>query len=153
MRFEFIEPFVAGTMSVLDSAIQCDIAKGGVSLVAADKIEGNFSVLIRLGENADGSVILNMDSDTALNICSAMNGEGYESLTPYGMDTIGELANMIAGNLASVMSDMGFPCNVSTPEVITADRIRDNTRSREVFQIPLFTEYGEVTLNVVMRTI
>lgn len=152
MRFDFIEPFVATTMSVLDRAIECDIAKGGVSLVASDKIEGNFSVLIRLGNSTNGSVILNMDTETALKICSAMSGEGYESLTPYGMDTIRELANMIAGNLASVMNDMGFPCNVSTPEVITADEISANTRSREIFQIPLFTECGAITLNVVMRT-
>lgn len=152
MRYEFIDPVVSSTVRVLDSAMQCDIAKGGVSLVGSEEIAGDISIVIKLGKSADGSIILNMDADTALNICSAMNGTGFESLTPFGLDSISELANMIAGNVASVLNDMGVTCDVSTPAVVTRDELRDKTLSREIFQIPLFTECGEVTMNVVMRT-
>jgi chemotaxis protein CheX len=152
MRYEFIEPFVSTTVRVLDSVIHSDIAKGGVSLVSNEEITGDIAIVITLRNSSEGNIILNMDTATALNLCSVMNGAGFDSLTPLGMDSIAELANMIAGNAASALNDMGFKFDVSTPVVVTKDRIRGERPFGEMFQIPLFTEFGEITMNVSMRT-
>lgn len=152
MRYEYVEPFVNTTMRVLDKVIQCDITKGAVSLVKNDTITEDVAIIVRLQGNADGSIILSMPVATALGVCSAMFGETYKILSPAGMDAIAELANMIAGNTTSVLNDMGFDFTLSPPLVVTRNHMMGRAFGVEAFHIPLFTEYGEMTINVAMRT-
>jgi CheY-specific phosphatase CheX len=152
MRFEYIKPFVASTAKVLNTVIQSDIAQGDIALVMYDRIDGDIAILIRLDGNSEGNVILNMNEETALKISNAMNGSDYDSLTPLGMDSISELANIIAGNTTSVLNEMGFDFLVSTPLIVTKNDLRDTTSGLEVFQIPFSSKYGKITLNVALRT-
>lgn len=152
MKYEYIEPFVNSTIKIFDSVVQCDIAKGNISLVGADEIAGDVSVVIRLKGDSDGSIILNMDAETAIRVCNVMNGGDFNSITPFGMDSISELANMIAGNAASELNDMGFDFEVSPPLIVNNTDAKGKIPQVEVFQIPLFTECGEITINVAVRT-
>lgn len=152
MRYEYIEPFVNSTVKIFDSVVQCDIAKGNISLVGVDEIDGDVSVVIRLKGDSDGSIILNMDAKTAIRVCNVMNSGDFDSVTPFGMDSISELANMIAGNAASELNDMGFDFEVSPPLIVNDTFAKGKISQVEVFQIPLFTECGEITINVAVRT-
>jgi chemotaxis protein CheX len=151
MRYEYIEPFVASTIKVLDYAIQTDITKGDVTLVSNAEVTGDIAIIVNLQGDSDGSIILNMQTDTALNISNAMFNDTADLLTPFGLDSIAELANMIAGNAASVLNDMGYDLKV-LPPLVVKKKDRKNTSRLEAFQIPLFTEYGEITMNVSLRT-
>lgn len=152
MRYEYIGPFVDSTIKVLDSVIQSDIAKGDISLVRSDEINNEIAIMIRLKGDSEGSIILNMDTETAIRVCSLMNGEDFNCLTPIAMDTISELANMIAGKATSALNDMGFDFNVCPPLIAKENDISSKTLQVEIFQIPLYTEYGEITINVALRT-
>jgi chemotaxis protein CheX len=151
VRYEYIEPFVNSTVKIFDSVVQCDIAKGNISLVRVDEIGGDVSVVIRLKGDSDGSIILSMNAETAIRVCNVMNTGDFNSITPFGMDSISELANMIAGNAASELNDMGFDFEVSPPLIVNSTDVKSKIHQVEVFQIPLFTECGEVTINVAVR--
>jgi chemotaxis protein CheX len=152
MRYEYIEPFVDTTLKVLDKVIQCDITRGSVSLVKSQKMTKDIAIIVRLRGDSDGSIVLSMTADTALSVCNEMFGECFEELTPTGIDLIAEIANMIAGNAVSALNDMGFDFTVSLPLVVTKNHMPEKTLEVEAFQIPLFTEYGELIMNVSMRT-
>ncbi|MBI4690505.1 MAG: chemotaxis protein CheX [Nitrospirae bacterium] len=152
MRYEYIEPFVNSMVKVFDFVLQSDIAKGNMSLISSDRIEGDFAIVIRLRGDSEGSIILNMDEDTALKLCCTVNGECLESVTSLGLDSISEIANMIAGNATSTLNDMGFDFHVYPPEVMTRYDVRKKTPLMETFQVPLFTECGEITMNIALRT-
>lgn len=152
MRYEYIEPFVLSTMKVLNSVFQSGVTKGNHALVKGDTLVGELAIIIRLGGDSEGSIILNMDTGTAVKICNLMNQTDFKTLTPLGMDSISELANVIAGNAASVLTDLGYPFKVSPPLVSTRDNLGDKIPNIEAFQIPLFTECGEITMNIALRT-
>lgn len=152
MRCEYIGPFVDSTINVLDKTIQCDISKGNISLVNADDINGDIAVIVKVKNDSEGSIILNMENSTALQISKAMTGEASEFVTPFELDSICELANMISGNAASVLNDMGYDFKVFPPLVIERANILKKTNGWEIFQVPIFTEYGEVSVNVALRT-
>lgn len=152
MRYEYIEPLVTSTIKVLDSVIKSDIARGDTSLVRDVKIMGDIAIVIRLGGDSEGSIILNMPPDTALKICNVMFDDNFDTLTPLGMDSIAELANMIAGNAISVINDLGYDFKVYPPTIVMEDYIKESTPDLEIFQIPLFTDCGEITMNVSLRT-
>lgn len=152
MRYEYIEPFVLSTIKVLDTVFQSGITKGDHVLVDGNQISGDLAIIIRLGGDSEGNIILNMDRETALRICNMMNEADFESLSPLGMDCISELANMVAGNAASLLNDLGYAFKVSPPLIFTKDHIVDVIQNFEAFQIPLFTECGEITMNIALRT-
>lgn len=152
MRYEYIEPFVNTTMKVLDNVMQTDITKGAVSLVMDDEISGDISIIVRVKGDSEGRIILNMHTATALNISNIMFGSHSSALTSFGMDSIEELANMIAGNATSALNDLGFDFKVYPPLIIKKNDYRAKAVRIEAFQIPLFSEYGEITMNVALRT-
>lgn len=152
MRYEYIEPFVNTTMRVLDRVIQCDVTRGIASLAKNNTITEDVAIIVKLRGDSEGSIILSMPEDTALGVCSAMFGEDFEILSPAGMDAIAELANMIAGNTASMLNDMGFDFMVSTPLIVTRNYMTEKALEVETFRVPLFTEYGEMIIDVAMRT-
>lgn len=152
MRYEYIKPFVDTTLKILDKVIRCDIARGSASLVKSHEMTEDIAIIVRLRGDCDGSIVLNMAADTALRVCNEMFGEYFETLTPTGMDAIAELANMIAGNAVSAFNDMGFDFTVSPPLVVTKNHKTEKTPEMEAFQIPLFTEYGEIIMDLAMRT-
>ena len=152
MRYEYIEPFVASTMKVLDNVMQTDITQGEISLVMDDQISGDVAIIVRVKGDSEGHIILNMYADTALTLSNIMFGEHFDTLTPSGMDSIAELANMIAGNATSALNDLGFDFTVYPPIIVRKEDLKAKTHRIEAFQIPLFTEYGEIIMNVSLRT-
>jgi chemotaxis protein CheX len=152
MKFEYIEPFVNSTVRVLDEVIQSDISKGKVSLVSYDEIHGDIVIVIKVEGDTEGSIILNMDNETAINVCNEMMGGDRDELSPMCMDAISELANMMAGNAASALVDLGYDLRIAPPLVVARDGIIKRISELEIFQVPLFTDCGEITMNAVLRT-
>ena len=152
MRYEYIEPFVLTTIKVLGYILPSGITKGNHTLVMSDHLEGELAIIIRIGGDSEGSIILNMNKETAVGICNLMNEADFESLDSLGLDCISELANMIAGNAASVLNDLGYAFKVSPPLVLNQSDIKKEIPPLETFQIPLVTEYGEITMNIALRT-
>jgi chemotaxis protein CheX len=151
VKFEYIKPFVDSTIRVLDEILQSDISKGKISLVNIDEIYGEIVIVIKVEGDSDGDIILNMDEDTAINISNVMLGEHFDTLEAIGMDTISELANMMAGNAASSLTDLGFEIRIAPPLIVARDAIMKKMSGLEIFQVPLYTESGEITMNAVLR--
>lgn len=151
MRYEFIGPFVSSTMQVLDKVVPCDITRGNPSLVNSRDMCGEIAVMVEIQDHAPGSIIVNMDRTTAVCISNAMNGVVGDSSGMPDMDSIAELANMIVGNAVSTLNDLGFDFRMQTPKVLSGEAISGHKSGREIFQVPLFTEFGEITVNALME--
>jgi len=152
MQYQYIEPFISTTINVIDEVTQSDISKGNIALVDESALEGDINIVISIRGDSEGNIILNMDTDTALNLSNIMTGEEADSISPYGMDAIAELGNMIAGNATSAINDLGYDLRVEPPRICSLDQLLRLLSGIEVFQIPLFTEYGEITMNIAMVT-
>jgi len=91
-----------------------------------DKIVGSVSFT---GE-AMGCSRIFVNSDFAREMTCAMLGmeseeiEGDEEV----YDVIGEVSNMIGGGVKSHLCDMGFPCELSIPDITGGENFRIETR-------------------------
>ncbi len=152
MRYEYIDPFVTTTIRVLDTTIPGNIRRGDVTVLQGDRMKGDVAVAVRIAGDAEGDIILSMETATALKICTALFGEVFAALTPRSEDALMELANMITGNAVSALNDQGFDFTVSPPSVHRKDPAAGSGPHVESLQIPLFSDCGEMTMNVVLRT-
>jgi CheY-specific phosphatase CheX len=60
-------------------------------------------------------------------------------------DVIGELTNMITGNLKSMMADKGYNCALSIPNIMSGEEIRVSGKGYDacvtkIFKVPELTE-------------
>jgi chemotaxis protein CheX len=152
MRFEYIEPFVNSTMRVLGGVIRSDVERGEISLTPGGAPAEDLAIAVRLFGDSDGNVVLHMNPATAANICARLTGSEAEAGTPLGMDSLSELANMIAGNAVSALNDEGFDFNLSPPRVVPRGNASGRDAGLEAFRIPLTTDCGEVTIHVTLKT-
>jgi chemotaxis protein CheX len=150
VRYEYIDPFVTTTLRVLDCAIPGSIRRGDVTMLQGDRMKGDVAVLVRITGDAEGDIILSMDTATALRICTALFREDFAAMTPKSVDALMELVNMITGNAVSALNDQGFDFTVSPPTVLTREKIRERLPDVESLQIPLFSECGEMVMNVAL---
>ncbi len=151
MRFEFIDPLVTTTLRVLDNTIREHVRQGDIAVLQGERMKGDVAVLVGITGEAEGNIVLSMDTSTALGICGALFGENFSAMTPQSVDALMELANMITGNAVSALNDQGFDLTASPPTVMTRDaagRLPDV----ESLVIPLFSTFGELTMNVLLGT-
>lgn len=152
MKLEFVKPFVDSTMTVLRKILNTEIRQGEIKLLRTPELTGDISLVIGIQDESGESIILNTDARTAMGICGAMNGTPFEAMNELGFDTLGEVANMIAGNAVTILNERGFDFTVRVPFAVSGEDIPGITGGLELFQVPVLSEYGEVTVNFMMRT-
>jgi CheY-specific phosphatase CheX len=137
----------------MNTVIRSDIAVGDISLIEERNAHDNVSVVIRLEGESGGDIILCMPVGTALKISSVLFGDDFMTLSHEALDSLAELANMIAGNAAGSLNDLGFDFTVLPPRIVRGGDLQEcSISSVEAFQVPLYTEYGEMTVNVALKT-
>lgn len=71
------------------------------------------------GDLVTGAVYLHMSADLANRLAASMLGLAPEELGEAEVnDVVGEITNMLTGQLKSCLCDAGAPCAVSTPSLI-----------------------------------
>ena len=125
--------FISGAMNeVFDTMISMDIelADGGVQAnVQGERIVGS----VGFAGKAVGSVSIQVNDAFARSITAAMLGmeldeiEGDEDVH----DVIGELSNMVGGDLKSRLCDGGLDCELSIPSITTGSDFRTEIKGWE----------------------
>ena len=125
--------FVSGAMTeVFDTMLSMDIELEGGNVQA--NIENRRIVgTVGFAGKAVGSVNIQVNEAFAGTITAAMLGmeedeiEGDEEVH----DVIGELSNMIGGDLKSRLCDGGFVCELSIPSIITGSDFKTEIKGWE----------------------
>jgi len=125
MKIEFEKPQIAK-----------ELAKG-YDLVTLVGFNGSLS----------GNLVYAFDMQVALNIVGKMMGMPYNQLDDLAMSAIGELANMISGNIATNMEQIGKPIDITPPSVILGKEIHVNV---DGVILKIITKYEDKTFEVDM---
>lgn len=151
MKLEYVETFVDATARTLEQVLHVGFGRGDVALVEGKKPEDGITVVIPLGGEVTGQVSVHMSDDTARKLFNHVTGQANETLPPLGRDYLKELGNMIAGAAASALNDQGYEMTVAPPLSDTAAHPAVQPE-REACQIPIFSEFGSLTVNVTLTT-
>lgn len=152
MKLEYVEKFVDATVRVLEQALGSGFGRGEVRLVQGRERCGEITVTIPLGGELEGAVTLDLGQDTAARLFSHVEGRTCERLPPLGLDYLNELGNMIAGAAASDLNDLGFDVTVAPPLANRSHPALAGVLRMEACQIPIFSEFGSMVVNVTLTT-
>lgn len=124
MNVQYINPFVAATVSVFSKMLGCTLSRRELRLKSQHRPEYEVSGVIGLSGRAAGTVVLSLSRDVALNGAAALLGERPETLGSDVSDAVGELTNIIAGAAKAQLAE--WEMSVSLPTVITGRNHRIN---------------------------
>jgi chemotaxis protein CheX len=115
---QYIQPFVQVTSMVFKSMLQCDIKPDRAYFVGKEAfLDWDISGLIALTGEVKGLVAISMKNTTASKITSQLTGM-EDASTSDMIDAVGELVNIIAGNVKKSLEDM-FKIIISLPKVVS----------------------------------
>ncbi|MDR2631715.1 MAG: chemotaxis protein CheX [Spirochaetaceae bacterium] len=115
---QYIEPFIEVCTLVFKKMAQCDLTAGRAYFIAREDFQNwDISGLISLSGETRGLVAISMKTETAIRITENITGKKHTYLDSDVIDAIGEIVNIVAGNVKQKLQDM-FKLALSLPYVI-----------------------------------
>lgn len=120
MRVEFINPFIASLLNVLNTMAQIKMSPGKPRIKKDEVARGDVSGLMGMvSSQTKGSFAVTFDEPLALAIMENMLGEKSLSIDHEVIDMVGEITNMVTGGAKRILADKGFDFDMSTPIVVS----------------------------------
>jgi chemotaxis protein CheX len=115
----FVEPFVEVTVSTFKEFTNIDVSPRNPHFVDPDKgFDWDISAVIGLSGMVKGAVIISMKAELAIKLTDILAGPGHTEMSdPDVVDAIGEINNIIAGNIKPKIPN-GDKIVISIPTII-----------------------------------
>jgi len=114
----YVEPFVEVTVNTFKEFVGIDVTPRHPHFLDPDKaFEWDISAVIGLSGVVKGAVIVSMKSELAIKLTDLLAGEGHTEVDADVVDAIGEINNIIAGNIKPKVPN-GDRIVISIPTII-----------------------------------
>jgi len=114
----YVEPFVEVTVNTFKEFVGVDVSPRHPHFLDPDKaFEWDISAVIGLSGAVKGAVIVSMKVDLAIKLTDLLTGTEHTELDADVIDVIGEINNIIAGNIKPKVPN-GDRIVISIPTII-----------------------------------
>jgi len=114
----YVEPFVKVTVDTFRDFCGIEVVPRHPHFIDPDKgFEWDISAVIGLSGIVKGAVIVSMKTELAVKLTDILAGEGHTTIDPDVIDAIGEINNIIAGNIKAEVPN-GEKIVISIPTII-----------------------------------
>ena len=151
MKVEFVNPFIQAASEVLDSELRCETQRGGLRLHTSAVTTDEITALVGVTGTLNGLVLYSMSQATALGIVSRMIGKQFDEFDALAQSGIGELGNVITGRAGILLSEAGYPSNITPPALVMGKGTMITTLDLHRLVFPLQTEVGSLEIQVVLK--
>lgn len=143
------QEIIAGTQDVFSTMLMLDISAEDVSNDKGSTITSNLTSMIGLGGGLRGMLAVHCPANVAKDITGSFLGMEVEELDEDVKDAIGEIANMVAGNLKVSCANVGINVELAIPTSVVGDGFRisganGSTRHNISFQLESGTFWVEL---------
>lgn len=149
MDANLVNPFIEATLNVLETTASTE-AKAGVPFLKRSRgALGPVTGMISLTGEFRASVALSFEGKGILAIVSKMFGEELTELNDEIKDAVGEIANMISGQVTNSIASLGDSLKATLSEVIVKDNHTiPHLDGYPVVAFPFKTETGSFTIEM-----
>jgi chemotaxis protein CheX len=95
--------------------------------------------------------MLTMSQQTARAIVSRMMGQEFPTLDMLAQSGIAEVANVITGRAAVLLSEAGYPSDLAPPMLLVGRDTLISTLDVQRLVIPMTTEFGNLEVQVALK--
>ena len=115
---QYIQPFINVCKNVFLEFVNQELEAKIPYFIKNDEInEWDISGVIGLTGEARGAVVISMKQDLAIKLTAILTGAEHKNLDDDVVDAVGELINIIAGNVKQELED-AFRLIISLPTIV-----------------------------------
>jgi chemotaxis protein CheX len=115
---KYIQPFIDVSKSVFKEFIGSDLTADRPYFVDINAaLDWDISAIIGLTGEARGAVVISMKKELALKLTDILTGASHVDLDDEVVDAVGEIVNIIAGNVKKNLED-AFRLVISLPTIV-----------------------------------
>ncbi len=150
MDAQLVNPFIEGTLHILDTTAQIKVSPRPVFIKKDTAALGDISGLLDISGDITGSAAVTFTQKSILGIVSAMFGEEMTEMNEDINDAVGEISNMIAGHVTTRIGELDRKVKVKFNQVLSGrDHAVEHVENGEyVVAIPFGTTRGKVVIEV-----
>ncbi|TMF00015.1 MAG: chemotaxis protein CheX [Chloroflexi bacterium] len=151
MKVEFVNPFIEAACEVLESELGGEAQRGEVRLQKSAITTDEVTALVGVTGTVIGLVLYSMSLATAVALASRMMGQEFQELDALAQSGIGELGNVITGRAGVLLSEAGYPSNITPPALVVGRGTMVTTLDLNRLVFTLQTEVGDLEVQLVLR--
>ena len=153
---QYIEPFIKTCKNVFKEFVNLDLDAKLPYFMEKDAVtEWDISAVIGLTGEARGAVVISMKDDLAMKLTAILTGKAHQVLYADVVDAVGELINIIAGNVKQELEE-AFRLVISLPTIVKGKEHSINWPEGQarVICIPFaISETDSFTLSVALEAV
>jgi len=151
MKEEWVNSFLPPANHVWEVELQDELQVAGTDLVSNQFTTDDVTAIIGVSGSLEGNVLYGFSGGTAVAVVSCMMGEEVTTVSyEIGLSALGEIANMITGNAATRLSQIGYPCDISPPVIIEPSGSRFTTVGGPQIRASFSSALGSFTVRIVL---
>jgi len=112
---------IESTQEIFSSMIMLEVTPGEPFKRNKSMLSDSISGIIGLAGNIKGLLAIHLPTQTALAVTTAFLGMDVDEIDEDVRDAIGELANMLGGNLKSAIDPKGSEIKLSMPSSVSGE--------------------------------
>ena len=151
MKVEFVNPFIQAASEVLEAELGGEAQRGNLRLQKSALTTDEVTALVGVTGTVSGVVLYTMSEATALGIVSRVMGKQFSSFDELAQSGIGELGNVITGRAGVLLSEAGYPSNITPPALVIGKGTMVTTLDLNRLVFPLQTEVGGLEVQIVLK--
>ena len=118
---EHAQHIIESTREIFSSMIMLDVSPGEPYKRQNEPLKSSISGIIGFAGAVKGLLAIHLPKQAAMAVTGAFLGMDVEEIDEDVRDAIGELANMLAGNMKTVLDPNGSEVQLSMPSAIHGD--------------------------------
>ncbi|HEY5672096.1 MAG TPA: chemotaxis protein CheX [Malonomonas sp.] len=115
---EYAQHLITATQEIFSSMIMLDVAAGEPFKRSKETLKNSVSGIIGLTGTSKALLSIHLPNTMAIDVTTAFLGMEVQEVDEDVRDAIGELANMLGGNLKTALDPAGSNVQLSMPSVV-----------------------------------
>ncbi len=152
IRAELVNPFIKASKDIMVQMAKIDMNQEKPFVKKGINLEDNIGVVIGFTGQIKGQVVISFSEDIGKQIASnMMGGMPVAEIDDMAKSAISELGNMILGNSATSLYDLGIKVDITPPSILKGKDMKLSSFGQTIVCIPFDTEGEKVELNISVK--
>ena len=149
MKEVFVNSFLDPARLIWEKELGESLELAGAQVVSNKFTTDDVTAVIGVSGRLEGNVLYGFSGETAKAIVRVRLDEEDAEVTDHmGLSAIGEIANMITGNAATRLAEIGYRCNISPPVVIEPVGTRFTTVGTSQILVSFTSAIGALSVRI-----
>jgi len=133
---EINDKIIEATIEIFTGMVMMEISVAGEPLTTLGPLKNSITGMVGLAGVHKGVLAVHFPKQVALDVTGSFLGMDVDEINADVQDAIGEIANMLGGNLKTILSDRGRDIQLSLPSTIFGEQYAFTSQA-EVDQVIL----------------